>query len=165
MLLRTKETMEALNINPIMFNTEGGKEYLSRVYGLLENLKPLYLRYRGTEQLKSFIRGSETDLGTYLTFREYDIVVDYFPAGEGMPISTGAVFELDRNRFLLVGMMNRLTFRVKAGEKGKVRALKLEDGTVVDGEWVPGRRQNGDEQMQFHFGPAPVCLYVELYKY
>ena len=161
----TRETMEALNINPIMFNTEGGKEYLSKVYGLLENLKPLYLRYRGTEQMGSYIRGTETDLGTYLTFRDYDIVVDYFPAAEGIPISAGAVFELARNRFLLVGMMSRLTFRAKAGENRKVRALKLEDGTIVDGQWVPGRRQNGDEQMQFNFGPAPGCLSVELYKY
>ncbi len=62
-------------------------------------------------------------------------------------------------------MMSRMTFRVKAWENKKVRALKLEDGNLVKGEWVPGRWQNGDEQMQFNLGPNPTCLYVELYKY
>lgn len=161
----SKEMMEALNINPIMFNTDGGKEYLSKVYELLGNMKPLYFKYRGTGHLKSFICRSETDAGTYLSFQDYEILVDYFPAVESIPISTGAVFELEANKFLLVGMMNRMTFRVKSGENKKVRALKLEDGTIVNGEWKSGRQQNGDEQMQFNFGPAPSCIYVELYKY
>lgn len=160
-----KEVMESLNINPIMFETAGGKEYLSKVYGLLENMKPLYFEYRGSGRMQSYIKKSETDAGSYLRFQSYDVLVDYFPSMSGMPISAGVVFELDENKFLLAGMMSRMTFRVKAGENKKVRALKLEDGNLVKGEWVPGRWQNGDEQMQFNLGPNPTCLYVELYKY
>lgn len=160
-----KEVMESLNINPIMFETAGGKEYLSKVYGLLENMKPLYFEYRGSGRMQSYIKKSETDAGSYLRFQSYDVLVDYFPSMSGMPISAGVVFELGENKFLLAGMMSRMTFRVKAGENKKVRALKLEDGNLVKGEWVPGRWQNGDEQMQFNLGPNPTCLYVELYKY
>lgn len=161
----TKEMMAALNINPIMFDTDGGKEYLSRVYDLIENLKPLYFKYRGTKHMQSYIRKSDTDSGTFLRFDEYDVTVDYFPSMPGLPISTGVIFELETNKFLIVGMMNRLDFRVKPGENKKVRALKLEDGTIMKGKWIPGHQQNGDEQMQFNLGPVPTCLCVELYKY
>lgn len=161
----TKEVMEALNINPIMFETDGGKEYLSKVNHLIENMKPLYFQYRGSKHMQSYIRRSDTDSGIFLRFEEYDILVDYFPSIQGMPISTGSIFELEPNKFLLIGMMSRMTFRVKPGEDKKVRELRLEDGTVVKGEWIPYHHQNGDEQMLFNLGPAPTCICVELYKY
>ena len=161
----SKEVMKELNINPIMFETDGGKEYLSKVYDVMEQMKPLYFKYRGTGHMQSYLKCSETDLGTYFRFDEYDILTDYFPSMPGIPISAGVIYELDQNKFLMVGMMSRMTFRVKPGENRKVRALKLEDGELVQGEWKPGHIQNGDEQMQFHFGPSPSWLYVELYKY
>lgn len=161
----TKEVMAALNINPIMFETDGGKEYLSKVYGLIENIKPLYFQYRGSNHMQSYIKKCETDLGTFLRFGEYDIVVDYFPSAQGMPVSTGVIFELEPHKFLIAGMMSRLEFRVKPGEDKKVRGLKLEDGTIVKGEWLPCHHQNGDEQMQFNLGPSPTCICAELYKY
>lgn len=38
--------MAALNINPTVFETEGGRKYLGSVYNLLQNIEPLYLKYR-----------------------------------------------------------------------------------------------------------------------
>lgn len=160
-----KEVMSALNINPIMFETDGGKEYLSKTYDFINQIKPLYLKYRGTEHMQSYMKHSKTDLGTYYQFEDYDILIDYFPSMPGIPISAGVIFELEKNKFLVAGMMSKLTFRVKAGENLKVRGLKLEEGTIIQGEWKPGRIQNGDEQMQFNLGAAPTCLRVELYKY
>ena len=159
-----KEVMAALNINPIMFETDGGKRYLSRVYDLLEQIKPLYFQYRGGRQMASYIRYADTDRGTYLKFAEYDILVDYYPSAPGTPVSAGVIFELEPNRFLICGMMSKLTFRMKPGERGMVRGLRLEDGTVRKGRWIPNHIQNGDEQMQFNLGPDPTCLMAELYK-
>ncbi len=160
-----KEVMAELNINPIMFETDGGKEYLSQVYALLEQIQPLYFKYRGTKQMQTFIKRSDTDLGTAIRFKNYDVLVEYFPAPPGNPIATGTIFELAENQFLMMGMMHRVSFRVKPGENKKIRALKLESGTISNGTWVPQRQLNGDEQMNFNFGPSPTCMLVELYQY
>lgn len=159
-----QEVMAALNINPIMFETDGGKRYLSEIYDLLEQMKPLYFRYRGTRQMKSYIRHADTDRGVYLNLTKYDVLVDFYPSAPGTPVSAGVIFELEPDRFLICGMMSNLTFRMKPGEKGMVRGLRLEDGTVRNGRWIPNHIQNGDEQMQFRLGPDPTCLMAELYK-
>lgn len=159
------EVMAALNINPAVFETEGGREYLSKTYRLLQGIEPLYLKYRGTGRMQCYIKKSETDAGAYLRFREYNIVIDYLPAAPGKPLAAGVIFELDGNRFLLAGMMSRLCFFAKPNENSKVSFLKLQEGQMENGRWVPGRTLNGDEQIQPGLGEAPACLCVELYKY
>lgn len=159
------EVLAALNIDASVYDLEGSKEYLSAVYDLVEQLKPLYLKYRGTEHLRSYVKKSESDLGTYFRFEEYDLTVGYSPKVPAKPLAAGAIFELARNKFLLCGMMSTLIFRPKEGENVKVDYLKLEEGKVERGEWKPGRILNGDEKMMLRFGDHPTCLYIELYKY
>ena len=43
--------------------------------------------------------------------------------------------------------------------------LRIEEGRVVYGEWIPGRVLNGDEKMNLRFGDMPGALMVELYSY
>lgn len=159
------EVMAALNIDPSAFDITGSREYLAAAYGLIEQMKPLYLKYRGTGHLKSYVKKSETDFGTWFQFEEYDLAVAYAPKMPAKPLAAGAVFELAPNKFLITGMMSTLTFRPKEGEKLQADYLKLEEGTVVQGEWKPGRILNGDEKMALKLGDMPACLYVELYKY
>ena len=159
------EVMAALNIDPSAFEIEGSREYLSRTYGLIRQMKPLYLKYRGTEHLQSWCRKSETDYGTYFRFEKYDLAVAYAPRMTAKPLGAGMIYELAENRFLIVGMMCTLTFQAKAGENVKVNFLRLEEGEIENGEWKPGRILNGDEQMSLKLGDMPGCLYVELYRY
>ena len=132
---------------------------------LLEQMEPLYLKYRGTDHLQSYVRKSDTDYGAYFRFQEYDLAVAYDPKMPAKPLAAGAIYELDANKFLLTGMMSSLTFRPKEGENRKVEYLKLQEGRMVGGEWKPGRILNGDEKMALKLGDMPTCLYVELYKY
>ena len=159
------EVMAALNINPAVFETEGGRQYLGRVYSLLQNLEPLYLKYRGTGHIQSYVRKSETDLGICLRFGGCQAVIDYMPVVRAKPVAAGAIFELGENRFLIAGMMSRITFMAKSGEREKVSVLRLQEGIVEKGEWIPARTLNGDEQIMISLGDMPSCLYVELYKY
>jgi hypothetical protein len=159
------EVMIALNIDPSAFEIEGSKEYLGRVYGLIEQMKPLYLQYRGTDHLQSYVKKSETDFGTYLKFQEYDIAVSYAPKMTAKPLAAGMIYELAENKFLAVGMSSTLTFRPKNGENVKVDYVKLEEGELADGKWKPGRILNGDEKMSLVFGDMAKCYMVELYKY
>lgn len=159
------EVMAALNIDPSAFNTAGSREYLAAVYELIEQMKPFYLKFRGTQHLRSFIKKSETDFGTWISFAEYDLLISYSPKTEARPLSAGVILELSPDKFFIAGMMSTLTFRVKEGENLKADYLKLEEGTFVQGEWRPGRILNGDERMSLKLGDMPGCFYAELYKY
>lgn len=159
------EVMIALNIDPSAFDITGSRECLGRTYELINEMKPLYFKYRGTEHLQSYVKKSETDFGAYFQFEQYNLSVAYSPKMPAKPLAAGMIYELAENKFLLTGMMSTLTFQPKAGENLKVDYLKIEEGKIVQGEWKAGRILNGDEKMSLRFGELPTCLYVELYKY
>ena len=60
------EVMIALNIEPSAFDITNSKDYLKRTYGMIEQMQPLYLKYRGTDKLKSYVRKSDTELSDYI---------------------------------------------------------------------------------------------------
>lgn len=138
--------MIALNIDPSAFDITGSKDYLKRTYEMVEQMEPLYLKYRGIDKLMSYVKKSDTDYGTY-------------------PLAAGVIYELAPNKFLIEGMMSNFTFRAKAGKNKKVDILRLEEGNVVNGEWKAGRILNGDEKMSIGLGDMPGWKYVEVYKY
>lgn len=159
------EVMAALNINPAVFETEGGRQYLGSVYSLLQNLEPLYLKYRGTGHIQSYVRKSETDLGICLRFGGCQAVIDYMPVVRAKPVAPGVIFELGENRFQIAGMMSKITFMTKTDERERVAVLRLQEGCVEKGEWIPARTLNGDDQMMNSLRDMPSCLYVEFYQY
>ena len=82
----------------------------------------------------------------------------------GKPLGCCYVIELSEDRFLLAGLNCTPEFRVKPGTDRKVEILRLEEGRIVDGKWVPGRVLNGDERMNLRFGDMPGTLMVELHR-
>lgn len=159
------EVMIALNIDPSAFETEGSKEVLAATYKLLENLEPLYLKYRGTPHMKAFVRHGDLDYGTFLRFEDYDIAVSYGPKMTAKPLGSGIVIELEKNKFLLIGMHCGMEFHVKPGVNAKVDFIRLEEGTLTNGEWSRGRVLNGDEKMSLRFGDMPTVMMAEVYEF
>ena len=159
------ELMVALNIDPSAFDITGSKDYLARSYELIENLKPLLIEYRGKDALQSYVRHGETDFGTFFEFTNYNVQVAYSPRMPQKPVAGGMIFELTPDKFLLVGTMASLTFMPKVGENATVDLIKMEEGTILDGQFIPGRILNGDEKMMIRHGDMPGCIMVELYKY
>ena len=160
-----KEVTEALNIDPLSFDMTGTKETLGEVYRLLGEIKPLYLRYRGTAHLKCFLKKAEGEQGCYLKFKSYDMEIRYLPQQVGMPAAAGAVFELDENNFLIVGMMCSVCVHTKPGDHRKVDFIRKEVGTYRDGQWRCRQRQNGDEKIVTMLYDMPGCVKMELFKY
>ena len=158
------ELMIALNIDPSAFDITGSRDCLSATYGLLEQLEPLYLQYRGTPSLQVCVRHGEVDYSSFLRFGSYDLIVKYGPRMSGKPLGCCYVIELSEDRFLLAGLNCTPEFRVKPGTDRKVEILRLEEGRIVDGKWVPGRVLNGDERMNLRFGDMPGTLMVELHR-
>lgn len=159
------EVMIALNIDPSAMDINGSKEYLSAVYDLLTQAKPLFLKYRGTSHMQSYVKKSETDFGTLLSFADYNLQVAYAPKAQAKPLAAGIILELSSNEFLLIGMMSTFTFLPKAGVNKKVELLQMEEGTFRQGEWQPGRILNGDEKMSIKFGDKLQCYKLKLYQY
>lgn len=159
------EVMIALNIDPSAFDITGSKEYLSRIYELIEEMKPLYLKYRGTDKLHSYLKKNDVDFGAYISTKKYDISVAYAPKLPSKPLGAGMIYELSEDKFLVIGMQSTITFRAKEGQNVKVEIAKMEEGTVKNGKWIPGRVLNGDEKMSIHLGDMSSCIMVEVFQY
>ena len=159
------DVMAALNIDPSAFNITGSYQLLAETYRLMKELEPFYLKHRGTEHLKSFVRHGENDYGTFLQFKKYDVQAAYAPRQSGKPLGAGIFMELDEDTFLLAGTMCTVSFMAKPGENCKVDILRMEEGILEQGEWTPGRILNGDEKMTIRFGETPSLLKIKLYKF
>ena len=159
------EVMIALNIDPAAFDITDSKKYLSQTYGIVHTLTPQILKYRNMDRMHSWVRKTDSDRGVLLHLSDYDVQVAFSPKGTAQPLASGAIIELDNNRFLLVGMMSTLTFMPKPGERKQVDVVSYEEGSFIDGTWTKNRTLNGDEKMNFGFGPMPEIRMLELFKY
>ena len=159
------DLMIALNIDPSAFDITGSKECLAATYDLLKQLEPLMLRYRGTKSQQACVRHGECDYSAFLRFTECDLAVSYGPRMSGKPLGACLAFELTPEKFLLIGLNCTPAFHNKPGVNKKLDMLRMEEGRVVNGEWVSGRVLNGDEKMNLRFGDMPGALMVDLYQY
>lgn len=159
------ELMIALNIDPSAFDITGSRDCLAATYDLLAQLEPLFLQYRATPHLQACVRHGEVDYSAFLRFESYDLVVKYGPRMSGKPLGCCCVFELTENRFLLLGLNCTPEFRVKPGDGKRQDILRMEEGRIENGTWIPGRVLNGDEKMNLRFGDMPSALMLELYRY
>ena len=159
------EVMVALNIDPSAFDIRGSRDCLAATYGLLRELEPLLLRYRGTGHLQTCVRHGETDYSAFLRFASYDLAVSYGPRQSEKPLGCCLTLELEENKFLLVGLNCGVKFSVKPGVNYQPDLLRLEEGHLEEGQWVPERLLNGDEKMSLRFGDMPKALLVELYQF
>lgn len=159
------EVMIALNIDPSAFDTTGSKDYLARAYELIDEMDPLYRKYRGTDHLKGFVRHGDLDYGTFLRFEDVDIAVAYDPKQTAKPLGAGVVFELGEGKFLIVGTSCAMNFHVKPGKNTRLDILRLEEGKLEDGCWKRSRVLNGDEKMSLRFGDMPQMRLVEVYEF
>jgi len=159
------EVMIALNIDPSAFDTRGSKEALAATYKLLDELEPLYLQYRGTDKLQSYVRHGEYDYGCLARCKEYDFKIGYSPRTSGKPLGSFSVFELSDNKFLLIGLECSVSFNVKAGENKTAEIVSLQAGHIENGQFVSDKLLNGDEKMALRFGAMPAVFMLELFKY
>ena len=159
------EVMIALNIDPSAFDITGSKDCLSATYDMLEQVEPLYLKYRGTEHLKACVRHGEYDFSAFLRFTDYDLAVSYGPRMSGKPLGAAYVIELEENKFLIIGLNCSVNFHVKPGVNKKVDMLRMEEGKIRNGKWIPGRVLNGDEKMMIQFKDMPTAMMICPYQF
>lgn len=154
------ELMDELNIMIEAFDHYRAGEYLAESYALLRSMEPLLLKYRLTPRMKGFTR-CERQTGALLPFEGYNLQIKYLPHRGESPKGGGLVIQLEKDEFLICGMNIEVTPLVKNNDPGQVGLVSITEGRYENGEWVPGRRLNGDE---FHIklGQHPSMVRVRL---
>ena len=156
------EWLIALNIDPTAFQMEGAKEALTGVYALLENIKPLYLEYRGTNKLQAFVKKGEFDYGEILHFEEVDALVTHGSKRPGSSVSGGMIIEVEKNVFYVMGVSGKVEFIPKSQNGNRVDIISQEEGYFTNGDWKSGRRLNGDERGATQLMPVASVQKVEV---
>lgn len=157
------DVLMALNIDVEAMSGSQTGPYLSAVYDLIAQSQPLYLQYRGTPQMKAFVRHSDNDDGIVLSFEKYDMVVSYNRKEKGKPVAAGIIYELAPDKFLLTGMNYSVKIYPKLGVRREVIIGEIAEGCMVNGTFVAGRVLNGDERMHFELDDMPGVLQLKVY--
>jgi beta-galactosidase GanA len=121
---------------------------LSRTYAIISQIAPLILRNQGIRQMAGFVLGKEKpsitrNLGGY----ELEISLDSI-FGTAAENGSGIVIATGPDEFLGAGSGFRVRFKPKTPGPARAGIGQVDEGVFRNGEWIPGRRLNGDENDQ-----------------
>ncbi|MEM2939087.1 MAG: DUF5597 domain-containing protein [Candidatus Bathyarchaeia archaeon] len=165
----------AIGFSPFAIDdiTEPEKHPLSGSYKLLSGMMPIITKYQGTNRMVGFaddgsygyrhtaslwreisarVRGFSCELGDYqlqISFtRELAERVRAFWPGfpyESKVPAAGLIIAVENDKYIVAGISFLLKFLPKDNFSSNVEILWVDEGSFRDGEWVLGRRLNGDE--------------------
>ena len=142
---------------------------LGKSYQALIQLAPFILEHEGQGRMAGFLLNREHPKATLeLNGYRLNVSLDEIfgteaETGFGLVIATGPA------EFLGAGSGFRVSFQLKDGGPAHVGIGSVEEGTLSDNAWIPGRRLNGDENDQgrgWRFAPHRIRIEkVVLYRY
>ena len=115
---------------------------LSRTYKVLEDLKPMILRYQGTGNMAGFLKYKD-EKETTLSFKGYDFRIVY---EKNNAPAYGLIIQTDKDEFLVAGL-NARAYVSSANPSKTAYLLQTWEGSYKQGEWLPSRLLNGDETL------------------
>lgn len=130
------------------------KSRIKNGYEILHQLEPLILDHQGRGTMAGFLldssaQTSEVSLGGYVFTVKHAYTWPYAARAEGLtPRSGGLIIMTAKDEFLIAGSGVVVTFRSATAPGSIAGILSMEEGTLVNGNWVAGRRMNGDEDHQ-----------------
>ena len=141
--------------------TGPGDTPLARSYAVLDQLAPLILEHQGTGAMAAFLLDKTTprvvrQIGGY----ELTIALDevfHFKAELGY----GLIIAVGPDTFVGAGSGFRVAFRALDVRAQKVGLIAVDEGVYREGQWVAGRRLNGDEDDQgrmWRFSPYGISI-------
>jgi hypothetical protein len=140
----------AIGISPFAVDSiaNPSESDLAKSYAVLEQLSPLILKHQGRNEMVGILLDEKNpsvsvELGGYQLEISLDSVFGW-TAKSGY----GLVIALGNDEFLGAGSGFRVLFSPKAPGTGLAGLGPVDEGTFVDGRWIPGRRLNGDESDQ-----------------
>lgn len=150
---------DALGFSPFSIESiEGaGADMLAQAYRMLDGMAPLVLAAQGTDRLHAFRPPSAHD-GTLDASSQAAIIGDYeFTIRFGSPWQAAdsqtpeayglLVLQDGPEDYILAGRGVTVTF-APAGRPAAAGIDRAVEGRFEKGEWIPGRRMNGDQTHQ-----------------
>ena len=152
-----------------------GDNRLTRAYEVLEQLTPLILKKQGTGELAGVLLDSvrqsrSIELGDYRFHIRHEYTWPYAARmpGDEIPRYGGMIIELAPDEFFIAGSGIVITFDSQT-EGVRAGIGEMEEGEFKDGQWVRGRRMNGDQSHQGRHMHLSGQIYsiqrVKLYEY
>lgn len=148
---------------------------LSKAYSVLNQLEPLILMNQGKERMMGILLDStyhktQVNLGDYTFNIRHEYSWAYAQRSEGeTPRVGGMIIMLARDEFLITGSGIVVTFETRASDDTIAGIERIDEGQFINGDWIPGRRMNGDQSHQgrhLHLpGRAFSIQKVKLYTY
>lgn len=175
--------------------TEPEKHPLSESYKVLSGMTPLITKYQGSNRMIGFVddgthgyhhtaslwrvrtrvRGFSRELG------DYQLQVSFlrelaeraralwpnFPSECKVP-AAGLIIAVKDDEYIAAGVNFLLKFLPKDNFSSNVEILWVDEGIFKDGEWVRGRRLNGDETghgSSILFDDKPKVRIIKVYSY
>jgi hypothetical protein len=173
---------------------------LAKSYAIAEQLAPVYLEYQGTGRMAGVVVSAD-DPSQKVTLGDYVLEVSYprgrrppeptpppakpaagapavpapppAPAPPGPPPVGVIIISVGPAEYIIAGS-GQATVRFSPNTPGDPTAgvLSIEEGTYANGQWILGRRLNGDETSQGGFAriggngiPNGSIQRVKLYRY
>ena len=149
---------------------------LGKSYSILSQLSPEILKYRGTGKMEGVLldtsnKKQEIILGNYKITVSHEYTLGWSPdeSKPDWPMSGALIIREDDNSFIIAGTGVVVTFAVNDSSNISAGILQADEGKYVNGEWIAGRRMNGDQDHQGRHIRIPVGEWniqkVTLYQY
>jgi beta-galactosidase GanA len=140
---------------------------LAESYKLLATLTPLILEHQRAGDLHGFVVDkNHPSVDLNVNGYTLHVTVDQI-FGRQSESGFGLVLPLGPDEFLGAGKGFRVAIAARTGPRAGIASV--DEGTLQDGKWVPGRRLNGDENDQgqgWRFNPKQLSIEkVKLYRY
>lgn len=137
---------DAMGVSPFGIDSvePATDNHFRRSYAALRQLAPIILTHQGHEKIIGFLLDSENPcirrtLGDY----ELEITLDE-GFGQQAEHAGGLIIALDSDSFIGTGFGFRVKFHSPSSQLN-TGILAIDEGHYKDGNWIQGRRLNGDE--------------------
>ncbi|GHT45935.1 beta-galactosidase [Bacteroidia bacterium] len=139
---------------------------VAKSYQSLNGFLPFFSQYCGKENNKGLLytnqKTEEIRLGDYRIRVEY---TQERNEGENRPESGGLILQTGKDEFYVAGMGMNVFFYLQPNQaEDQVETVLHEEGEFTDGNWIPGRRMNGDE-LDIRIGSTPSMRKLRFHRF
>ncbi len=159
-----------IGFSPFGIESEASeKDPLAESYHVLAELTPLLVEHQRAGDVHGFVLDRDQPIVDF-TMNGYTLHVSLDNSFGGAAASGfGLIMAAGKDEFLGAGEGFRVTFTQRPESDPHVGIAAIDEGTFVDGKWLPGRRLNGDEDDQgvyWRFDPHGEKIEkITLYRY
>ena len=152
------------------------EEPLGKAYDIISRLKSLILENQGKVRMAGILldhnkKEEEIVLGGYKLIVKHDFTLGRSPGAKNdtWPLSGVLIIKTVPDEFYVAGSGIVINFETTEGGNSKAGILMIDEGEFVNGQWIPGRRMNGDQSHQGRHLRIPEGTYsiqkIKLYTY